>query len=58
MADEWKKNKNYDLKSKDEPTACTHSAPHSAVQNKFYSGYLLKCKTLIILALNYTRLQK
>ena len=27
-----KKMKKDDLKNKDEPTACTHSAPHSAVQ--------------------------
>ena len=27
------KNKNYDLKNKDEPTACTHFAAHSALRH-------------------------
>ena len=27
-----KKSRNYEIKDKDEPTACTHSAPHSAVR--------------------------
>ena len=35
---EKQKNKNDDLKNKDEPTACTYFAAHSALRHYFYSG--------------------
>ena len=40
------KNKNDDLKTKYEPPACIHSAPHSAVLN--FLGCILKLSVFVV----------
>ena len=39
MNEKKTREKNDDLKNKEEPTSCTHSAPHSAVRHFFFKKF-------------------